>query len=485
MKTQKTLYPEHPVLLVDDDTTWMISVKHLLNRSVGITNIRTCTSGAAALELIATEPVSTVLLDYSMPKMSGEETLRLIKEIHPDIPVIMLTGLDQLDIAFECVKLGAFDFFVKSSESERMLMGIKRAVQVYEAYLENRRLQSGFLNGKADASEALYGIKTASEKMHRLFRYAESIAKSTHPVLIVGETGSGKELMARAIHKLSGVMGAFVPINAAGLDDQMFSDTLFGHKKGAYSGAMTGREGLIKAAAGGTLFLDEIGDLEQASQIKLLRLLQEREYYPLGSDTLQKTDVRVIAATNCNFSDCKNLGSFRQDLFFRLSSHQIAIPPLRERTEDIVLLTTYFTTRTAHRLSIPVPEISSELLLALKEYDWPGNVRELENVIHDIVTRNVSGKLTAKDFSFTHPALPKRTPLRDTVTKQITDHPLHTIFSHFPTLAEMEDYMVEEVMRLTNNNQSSTARILDISRTTLNKRIKVRSLTSTTRNQTT
>ena len=239
---------------------------------------------------------------------------------------------------------------------------------------------------------------TGNKKMRAIFQYVEVVAGTRQPIMITGETGVGKELVARAIHQLSGRKGDYVALNVAGLDDMMFSDTLFGHKKGAFTGADQAREGFIARAAGGTLFLDEIGDLNESSQIKLLRLLQEHEYYPVGSDIVSKSDARIVLATNRDLQKMIAAGKFRNDLYYRLCAHQIHIPPLRERLDDIPQLLDHFLATSAAMVNKKKPTPPPELAVLLSIYQFPGNMRELEALVFDAVARHASGILSMESF---------------------------------------------------------------------------------------
>jgi len=317
-----------------------------------------------------------------------------------------------------------------------------------------------------EQEEAFSGIVTVSRKMRSLFQYLEAIANSGEPVLITGETGTGKELLAQAVHRLSGVRGEFVPVNVAGLDDNLFSDTLFGHRKGAFSGADGAREGMIARAAGGTLFLDEIGDLPAASQVKLLRLLQERQYHPLGSDVAKVSDARVLCATHRDLNTRMAEEAFRSDLYFRLSVHQVDIPPLRERREDIPVLVAFFSAEAAASLGKKPLDASPELLTLLDNYHFPGNVRELRAMVFDAVARTKSGPvLGVKSF-------------RKSVKKQVTSPPAgksatrdRSSGERFPTLKEAERLHIEEALRRCSGNQGTAAALLGISRPALNRRL--------------
>jgi transcriptional regulator with PAS, ATPase and Fis domain len=313
-------------------------------------------------------------------------------------------------------------------------------------------------------------IITDNERMLLIFKYIESIAPSSQPILVTGETGVGKELIARSIHTLSKLKGRFVAVNVAGLDDNVFSDTLFGHIKGSFTGAEQDRKGLIDRAVGGTLFLDEIGDLHPASQIKLLRFLQEGEYLPLGQDEVEQTNVRIVASTNEDLWSLQRRGKFRKDLNFRLRTHHIHMPPLRERTDDIPLLVGHFLEKSAGALQKKVPTPPKELYELLVTHSFPGNVRELESMIHDAVSIH-SAKILSLD-SFKLHITRAQENLKE-ITGLESEHPLPVRFGEkLPTIKQATRMLVTEAMKRANGNQTLAATMLGISRQALSKRIK-------------
>ncbi len=321
--------------------------------------------------------------------------------------------------------------------------------------------------------EAFASIVTCSEQMQTIFEYIEAIAISPEPVLITGESGVGKELIAKAIHAVCDNMGQFVPVNIAGLDDTIFSDTLFGHKKGAFTGADTPRKGLIEKAAGGTLFLDEIGDMTFQSQLKLLRLLQEKEYYPLGSDLPLRSDVKIIAATNYRIADLHDQSKFRMDLYYRLKTHLIHIPPLRERKEDIPLLVDYFVNEAAKILGKGCEAASKDVHVALSKYEFPGNIRELRALIFDVVTlyKGDSSILPLEAFK-NQMYIFENTTLTTSFLSNVPS--TGVAFSEaLPSFKEMDQLLIEEALKRSNSNQSKAAQILGISPQALSKRLKL------------
>lgn len=470
---KKPSSPPLPVVLVDDEPHITKTTELILN-SYGITNVVSFNDGSVVLPFLAARQAAAIVLDLHMPKVSGLELLDKITRDFPQIPVILMTAIDNLETAVNCIKAGAFDYLVKPVEPGRLAASIQKALEMKALSSELSSLKNYLLTDNLDHPDAFAGIVTGNKKMRAIFQYVEVIAGSRQPVLISGETGSGKELIARAIHELSGCAGEFVAINVAGLDDNMFSDTLFGHKKGAFTGAELQRDGLIARAAHGTLFLDEIGDLSESSQVKLLRLLQEKEYYPVGSDIARKSDARVVLATNRDLQKQIAAGKFRNDLFYRLGTHQVTIPPLRERLDDIPLLLEHFLASAAASLNKKKPTPPAELAVLLSLYNFPGNVRELEAIVFDAVARHGSGILSMESFrsvigeersTAMSNAPPAGTP---------SDPSLSAIFGHFPTIEEVENFMISEAMKMAHQNQGMAATLLGMGRQTLNKRLKAR-----------
>ncbi len=458
-----------PVLLVDDEPN-ILKVSQLTLQSKGIRDVIALDDSRGLLALLARQEVGVIVLDLFMPHLSGLDLLPKINRDYPHIPIIVMTAVDATQTAVDCMKAGAFDYLVKPVDSSRLVATVKKAIDMRALSDELSTLKQYLLDDHLEHADAFSAILTTSKKMRAIFQYMEVVAKSRQPVLIVGETGVGKELFARAIHTLSNTGRDFVAVNVAGLDDAMFSDTLFGHRKGAFTGADQARDGLIARAAGGTLFLDEIGDLNESSQIKLLRLLQEMEYYPVGSDTVRKTDARIVLATNHDLQKQIAEGKFRNDLYYRLCAHQILIPPLRERPEDIRILLEYILEDAARSLGKKAPSYPPELVTLLETYSFPGNVRELQAMVHDAVTRHTGGVLSMERF---------RSVVgenRATALPSSPDgsgcNPLVDLFGRFPAISDVEEYMIAEAMKLAKGNQGIAASLLGITRQTLNKRLK-------------
>jgi DNA-binding NtrC family response regulator len=460
----------YPILLVDDEPEILKLTKMTLE-SEGIGNIITIEDSRQVLPFLARDKASVVVVDLMMPHLSGLELLHAIRVEFPAIPVIVMTALDEVETAVDCLKSGAFDYLVKPVEPNALISAVGKAIKINSLQNEISSLKNYLLTDHLEHADAFKEIISRGKKMRAIFQYAEVIAQSRQSIMITGETGTGKELMARAIHSLSGLSGSFVALNVAGLDDAMFSDTLFGHRKGAFSGADSAREGLIGKAAEGTLFLDEIGDLNQLSQIKLLRLLQEDEYYPLGSDQLKLSKARIMVATNHDLEMLMGKGAFRKDLYYRLYTYHIHLPPLRERLEDIPLLLHHFIGEAAKSFNKPKPIPSSELADLLASLRLPGNIREFQAMVFDAVARHHAGLLSYNHFPSIIRAVPLSLQPAPDVIKGEVD-PLTVLFGKFPTVEEMEDYLIVRALNLSHGKTSAAAALLGISRQGLHKKIK-------------
>lgn len=458
-----------PVLLADDEPQILLGCSMIL-RTAGFKNIITVEDSRQVLPILSRQEVGAIVLDLSMPYISGTELLIEITNDYPHIPVIIVTATNELETAVECMKNGAFDYLVKPVEKSSFVSSVSRALEMRTLRSELSSLKHRLLTDQLEHETAFSSIITNSKKMRAIFQYVEVITNTQQPVLITGETGVGKELIAKAIHDLSGRKGEFIPVNVAGLDDTMFSDTLFGHKKGAFTGAEQARDGLIAQASGGTLFLDEIGDMLESSQVKLLRLVQEHKYYPLGSDIPKNSDIRLIVATNKDIQRLIQTGKFRKDLYYRLRAHQIHIPPLRERLEDITLLIDHFLDDAAKSLKKKKPSYPPELTTLLSNYNFPGNVRELQTMVFDAVARHTSGILSMDSFK---EIIGKEYPSsKIDFSHQTKEESLPLNFSgRFPTLKETENYLISEALNRSKGNQGIAASLLGITRQALNKRL--------------
>ncbi len=461
--------PVNPILIVDDDKAVLNSMEFTF-RSSGYTNIVCIQKSEQVMEYVKNNPIEIIFLDITMPNISGEKILKKINIDYPEIPVIMITGLNDVKMAVSCMKLGAKDYLLKPVERNRLLSSIKNVLELRKLKSQYSLLKQHMLSESLENPEAFSHIITQSKQMNSIFKYMEAIGKSNEPVLITGETGTGKELFAKAIYNLDDYKGKYVSVNIAGLDDNMFTDTLFGHVSGAYTGASTSRGGLVDQAENGILFLDEIGDISVSSQVKILRLIQEKEYYQLGADVLRRANCRIIVATNADLMKKMEDGSFRKDLFYRLSVHNIHIPPLRKRKEDIPLLTDYFLGESAKKLNKNKPTPTKELFRLLETYSFPGNVRELRSIIYDAVSQHKSKVMS---LNFISEIINKN--IKDSVSTEINNDACLNFFHDYdnlPSIKEAEVHLVQEALVRSKGNQSIAAKMLGISRQTLNKKLK-------------
>jgi DNA-binding NtrC family response regulator len=438
-----------------------------------MTSVLTLDDSRLVLPRLADESIGVVVLDLTMPHLSGQVLLEQITAHDPDLPTIVMTATHDLETAVQCMQAGALDYLVKPVDKHRLVSSVQRA-------LELRALREAVgshtehpYSGTPHQREAFAEIVTQNPTMHALFRYVEAIAQSPQPVLITGETGTGKELLARAVHRLAARRGDFVAVNVAGLDDQVFSDTLFGHTRGAFTGADRPREGLITRAEGGTLFLDEIGDLAAISQVKLLRLLQEGTYYPLGADRPRQSRARVVVATNHDVVQDVQAGTFRKDLYYRLRSHHLQLPPLRARRDDLTLLLPHCLAKAAAALHKPVPTAPLALYQLLHTYAFPGNVRELEAMVFDAVARHQGGTLSLQAFKEAMGA-GQSLLAGEPWSALVQTAPSPWEAEPLPTLKEAEEALIAAALRHAAGNQGVAAGLLGVSRQALNKRLRRR-----------
>ena len=461
------VHPSQPIVLVDDEQGILRSLTAVL-LSHGYSNTIAISDSREVMQALSEREVSCMVLDLVMPNLSGQALLEQVVHEHPDMPVVVSTALNDVDTAVECMKSGAFDFLVKPIDENRILSAVRRAIEMRDLRRENDLLREGLRAGALKNPEAFSAIITANQKMLSIFHYIEAIAGTSQPVLIIGETGAGKEMIASTLHHVSERQGEFVSVNVGGLDDNLFADTLFGHAKGAYTGADRPRQGLIERAAGGTLFLDEIGDLSAVSQVKLLRLLQEREYFRLGEDSPRQSDARIVVATNRDLSTLQECGDFRKDLYYRLRSHHIHVPPLRERPDDLPPLVDHFIKEAALELGKNKPTPPEEIYSVLGAYHFPGNIRELKSLLFDAVARHESGVMSLETFRRILDNEESAPENRAVATRSVQFGP------QLPTLKEVRSLLIDEAMRRSSHNQATAARLLGITRQGLNKQLRTR-----------
>jgi len=412
------------------------------------------TSPPEALELVVAKDFHAVISDLSMAEMDGLQLCERILEKRPGIPVIVVTGQGSMEAAIGAMRVGAYDFITKPVDPKLLGLSVARAVRTQQLQAEVRRLREQL----SEAPEALplVGDSAAVRGVNELI---QRVAKSDASVLIFGETGTGKELVARALHRQSG-RGAFVAVNCAAVPPNLLESELFGHTRGAFTDAKSARRGLFQEAQGGTLFLDEVGEMPLEMQAKLLRALQERVVRPVGSDTEQSFDARIITATHRDLEDDVSKGRFRQDLFYRINVVSIHVPPLRERGSDVLKLASHFLQKSADRTGQPVRHLSPPVAERLLAYDWPGNVRELENCVERAVALARFDELTLED-------LPERIRSYRPDRFVMTADEVEEIIS----LDELERRYIGRALKLLNGNKARAAQLLGVDRRTLYRRL--------------
>ncbi len=464
---KESLYPSFGILLVDDEAAWLRSMRISLASQAEITHVTTCQDSREVMNYLQKDDIGMVLLDLTMPHLSGENVLKMIGEQYPEVIVIVVSGMNQIETAVKCMKQGAFDYLVKTDEAGRIMAVILHAIRMIEMQREHREISRHFFSDTLRSPKAFSEIITVSPTMRSVFLYIEAVAKSTQPLLITGESGVGKGLIARAVHELSGCSGELVSVNVGGLDDAMLADTLFGHAKGAFTGADCARSGMIEKAAHGTLFLDEIGDLSNVSQVKLLRFLQEGDYYPLGSDQSKRLRARVVASTHQDLEKRQVQGLMRKDLYYRLRAHHVTIPALRHRREDIAVLFDHFLDEACRELAKPRPKISGRILPVLETHDFPGNIRELRSMVFDAVARCGDGTLAIDHFSQLEAPF-----VQTKVSETFNIDDLFDTVKMLPTIQEVVRSLIHAALKRANGNQSVAAHFLGISQPALSKRIR-------------
>ncbi|MCD6087093.1 MAG: sigma-54-dependent Fis family transcriptional regulator [Candidatus Hydrothermae bacterium] len=440
------------ILIVDDEASVGQFLSIMLERE-GY-KVEAVLSGKEALEKIAENPPQVVLADLRMPEMDGIELLTRIKEEDPRIAVVIMTAYGSLESAVEAMRKGAFDYVMKPFQIEEIKLVIKRAI-------EERKLREENLELKRRVKQyELKEIVGKNEKFQRVLELAKKVAPTDSTVLIRGESGTGKELIAKAIHNMSPrANNPFIAINMAALPEELLESELFGYTKGAFTGATKNKEGLFKAAEGGTILLDEISEASPRIQVKILRALQEKEITPVGSTKTIKVDVRIIASTNADLEKMVAEGRFREDLYYRLNVVYIQLPPLRERKDDIPLLTSHFLKKYTSLYNLPPKKISDETMKILLEYSWPGNVRELENAIERAVILSEGEVIKPAD-------LPEK--IRNRFSVKVSDQ----VNLSGLTLEELERRYILQVLDETGWNKNRAAQILGIDPSTLYRKLQ-------------
>jgi two-component system response regulator HydG len=434
-------------ILVVDDAPHTLEVLQRNLTSKGY-QVFTATNVDEAIRILESITVDLVITDLKMPKVSGIDLIRHVRENFKETEVMMITGYPTIEGAVKAIKTGAEEYLTKPFTDEELFSSVRRTLDK----LHMRKVGAAQLH---QMPKAPYGLIGQSEAIRKVFSTISKTASTSATVLITGESGTGKELVARSIHYSSARASApFVPVNCGGIPEGLLESELFGHVKGAFTGATESRAGFFQTADGGTIFLDEISDTSLSMQAKLLRVLQDKEVYMVGASRSRKVDVRIIAATNKDLAGLVKKGVFREDLFFRLNVITIAMPPLRERGDDILVLAHHFVTKYAKEFCKPTLRFSDNALQVLKNYHWPGNVRELENVVQRLVVMTDGNLIEVSDL----PSLMRFSSLRETGLNR--------------TLAEVEAEYIRNVLASVNGNKTKAAQILGIDRKTLREKIQ-------------
>jgi len=434
------------IMVVDDELIVRESLKGWLEK-FGY-GVHTAEDAQDALEKLESETYDVLFVDIKMPGMDGIELLKKVKEDQPDVIVVMITAHGSIESAIAAMKAGASDYLMKPFDPEDLELLIEKLVQTKRLVDQNKWLRESY-EGKSRFQDLI----GQSGAMQKLFELIQDVAPNDTPVLIVGETGTGKELVAKALHALSPRRYApFVAVNCGAFTETLLESTLFGHEKGAFTGAHHMQKGRVEMANGGTLFLDEVGEISPKMQVDLLRVLEEKKFHRLGNPKPMTVDFRLVSATHSDLEEAVQDRAFRQDFYYRINVITIAVPPLRERKEDMELLAYHFLGRYSQELNKNITGISKEALDILTSYDWPGNVRELENVIERSVVIGKKRKIAPEDLPFQDVRIPRK-PVAGSLEKVEKDH-------------------ISEMLRACGWNIARTAGLLGINRTTLYKKIK-------------
>lgn len=442
------------VVAVDDDPE-MVSVLSDVLGAAGYRVVATGT-GNEALEAVRREYPDLLISDLKMAGMTGHQLQRELKKFVPDLPVIVITGFGSIRTAVESMRLGAFDYLTKPFSNDELLLVVERALRDRELKTEVRRLREQIAH-----RSGLENIITSSPKMLELIEFLKQVANTQVSVLITGESGVGKDLFARALHHYSARhAGPFLAVNCAAIPENLIESELFGHVRGAFTDARQNKTGLFQAANGGTLFLDEIGELPAALQAKLLRVLEDRRVRPIGATGEITVDVRFVSATNANLEKLVTEARFRADLYYRIATMTIAIPPLRDHTEDIPLLARHFLVRSSAEAGKPAPTISDSAMQRMKRYSWPGNIREMQNALQRAAILCQNGVVTCAD-------LPPKVAGENRPTTRLDE-----ITAQGFTLEQLEREYVRSVLVAVGGNKREAARLLGIDRKTLYRKLE-------------
>jgi len=447
------------ILVVDDEKNYLLVLSAVLEDE-GY-EVLTAQGGHEALEIQKSSDLDLILTDMKMPAMDGIQLLENVKALDPDLPVIMMTAHGTIDKAVEAMQKGAYSYILKPFDNERLTIYVKKAVALFQVVKENRRLRE-----TVESQYSFGNIIGKSKPIRDVFETIRKVAPSNATVLIEGESGTGKEMVAKSIHFNSPRRNKpFIAVNCSALAENLLESELFGHEKGAFTGAVARKKGRFELADTGTLFLDEIGELSQNLQVKLLRVLQEKTFELVGGTRSITADIRVIAATNKNLKEEMISGRFREDLFYRLNVVRIVLPPLKQRREDIRMLVNHFIEKYAseRKVDVPVKGVDQEVDRLFFDYSWPGNVRELENLIERVMILCPNDTVQVSDLPM---------DFRDNVHNALHLEGIPSDATLYDTLATIEKAMIERALKMTDNVQAHAAALLGIGKSGLNQKIK-------------
>ena len=447
------------ILVVDDEKNYLLVLSAVLeDEGYGVL---TAQGGHEALEIQKSSDLDLILTDMKMPAMDGIELLENVKALDPDLPVIMMTAHGTIDKAVEAMQKGAYSYILKPFDNERLTIYVKKAVALFQVVKENRRLRE-----TVESQYRFGNIIGKSKPIRDVFETIRKVAPTNATVLIEGESGTGKEMVAKSIHFNSPRRNKpFIAVNCSALSENLLESELFGHEKGAFTGAVARKKGRFELADTGTLFLDEIGELSQNLQVKLLRVLQEKTFELVGGTRPITADIRIIAATNKNLKEEMIGGRFREDLYYRLNVVRIVLPALKQRREDIRMLVNHFIEKYASErmVDLPVKGVDQEVDRLFFDYSWPGNVRELENLIERVMILCPNDTVQVSDLPL---------DFRDNVHNALHLEGIPSDATLYDTLATIEKAMIERALKMADNVQAHAAALLGIGKSGLNQKIK-------------
>lgn len=470
------------ILLIDDEPSWLRSLSITLNRLVPEAQIDTCVDSRQVDNRLALSDYALVLLDLTMPFHSGETILEMIRNKHPKTRVIIVTGVNEVDTAVRCIKNGAYDYFIKTDNVDSLARTVRRALEVVGLERNYMMIKERFLSRSLQQPQAFNNILTCEPALLDQFRYLEAVAMSPEPILILGESGTGKDEFAKSCHQLSfnqqpahqqtvdqqsdhhqpDAEHPLISVNLSGIDTHAFELQLFGQMATHDDGQVSAQAGALHHVKSGLLYLNEIGDLPLAAQAKLVDVIEHKQYYPIGSDRPYPVNCKIIASTQQDLVNLNQQGLFRSDLLYRLKSHKIKLPPLRERKLDLSMLINHFITLAAKEMGLTPPQQPRDLANQLADYPFPGNLHELKGMVFDGVSRSDGIHLNI-------------TPFMEAINEQTSGDPSVIDTLNFPkelpTLAQMSQALIDEAMSRTANNQTAAAQMLGISQSALSRRI--------------